>query len=127
MAGLACGDPNPLAWPILRDCTDAFIRCPDYVAAKGMRVYGLPLKGDPFIVSGESGAVTLGTLMFLMQWDDAESFRNMLGLNDRSDVLLIIQKGTPIQTIFGMSCGMGENQCQPSIKTTGHRKTCGKG
>lgn len=93
MAGLACGDPNPLAWPILRDCTDAFIRCPDYVAAKGMRVYGLPLKGDPFIISGESGAVTLGTLMFLMQWDDAESCRNMLGLNDRSDVLLINSEG----------------------------------
>jgi len=93
MAGLACGDPNPLAWPILRDCADYFIKSPDYVAAKGMRVYGLPLKGDPFIISGESGAVTLGTLMFLMQWDSSEPLRQELNLRDQSDVLLINSEG----------------------------------
>ncbi|MBN2471444.1 MAG: diaminopropionate ammonia-lyase, partial [Anaerolineae bacterium] len=66
MAGLACGDPSPLAWRVLRDNTDFFLSCPDYVAAKGMRVYAVPLAGDPFIVSGESGAVTLGALMFVL-------------------------------------------------------------
>lgn len=93
MAGLACGDPNPLAWPILRDCTDYFIKCPDYVAAKGMRVYGLPLKGDEQVISGESGAVTLGALMFLMQWDGAKALREKLNLNESSDILLINSEG----------------------------------
>jgi diaminopropionate ammonia-lyase len=46
MAGLACGEPNPIAWEVLYDCADGFIKCPDYVSAKGMRVGGVPLQGD---------------------------------------------------------------------------------
>ncbi|MDA3835663.1 MAG: diaminopropionate ammonia-lyase, partial [Spirochaetales bacterium] len=45
MAGLACGEPNPLAWKLLEQTADAFITVPDYVAAKGMRMYATPLKG----------------------------------------------------------------------------------
>ncbi|MBN1564408.1 MAG: diaminopropionate ammonia-lyase [Anaerolineae bacterium] len=93
MAGLACGDPSPLAWSILRDCADMFLSCPDYVAAKGMRVYGVPLKGDPFIVSGESGAVTLGALMFIMERPELADLRNKLGLDRKSQVLLINSEG----------------------------------
>lgn len=93
MAGLACGDPNPLAWPIIREHADFFIKCPDYVAAKGMRVYGSPAQSDPAIISGESGAVTLGALMFLMQWDEAKAFRKKLNLTEQSDVLLINSEG----------------------------------
>jgi diaminopropionate ammonia-lyase family len=36
MAGLSCGEPSPIAWNILKETADAFISCPDYVAAKGM-------------------------------------------------------------------------------------------
>ncbi len=93
MAGLACGDPSPVAWRILRRCTDVFAMCPDYVAAKGMRVYATPLEGDPFIVSGESGAVTLGALMFLMQWDGAQALRERLALDRNAQVLLINTEG----------------------------------
>lgn len=93
MAGLACGDPSPLAWDILRDCADMFLSCPDYVAAKGMRVYGVPLRGDPFIVSGESGAVTLGALMFIMERPELADLRGWLGLDRKSQVLLINSEG----------------------------------
>ncbi|HUU61203.1 MAG TPA: diaminopropionate ammonia-lyase [Acidimicrobiia bacterium] len=93
MAGLACGEPNPLAWRILWDCADVFARCPDYVAAKGMRVYGVPLAGDPFIVSGESGAVTLGALLFTLQRPECASLREFLGLGSDSQVLLINSEG----------------------------------
>ncbi len=93
MAGLACGDPNPIAWEILRDSADFFARCPDYVAAKGMRVYGVPLRGDPFIVSGESGAVTLGALMYTMEYNGARGLREALGLGPDSEVLLINSEG----------------------------------
>ena len=89
MAGLACGDPNPQAWEILRDTVDVFAKCPDYVAAKGMRVFGVPMAGDPFIVSGESGAVSLGALMFIMQLPELASLRDKLGLGSDSHVLLI--------------------------------------
>jgi len=93
MAGLACGEPNPLAWRILQEVTDVFAICPDYVAAKGMRVYGVPLNGDPFIISGESGAVTLGALMYTMEYEDARELRQGLNLNRDSQVLLINSEG----------------------------------
>lgn len=93
MAGLACGDPNPLAWRILRDCADYFAICPDYVAAKGMRVYAVPLHGDPFIISGESGAVTLGALMYIMEYEGAAQLREELELGPQSQVMLINTEG----------------------------------
>jgi len=93
MAGLSCGEPNPIAWEILRDFSDYFITCPDYVAAKGMRVYGVPLEGDPFIVSGESGAVTLGALMFIMQSPDCAELKEALALGPNSQVLLVNTEG----------------------------------
>ncbi len=93
MAGLACGDPNPQAWQVLWDTADVFVKCPDYVAAKGMRVYGVPLAGDPFIVSGESGAATLGALMFIMQRPEYAPLREQLALNRNSEVLLINSEG----------------------------------
>jgi diaminopropionate ammonia-lyase len=93
MAGLACGEPNPLAWQILQECSDFFAMCPDYVADKGMRVYGVPLRGDPFIVSGESGAVTLGALMYIMEYPGAIELRNALNLGPEAQVLLINSEG----------------------------------
>jgi len=93
MAGLACGDPNPIAWKILYDCADVFAACPDYVAAKGMRVYSVPLRGDPFLISGESGAVTLGALMYIMEYAGAQRLREALHLDRDSQVLLINSEG----------------------------------
>ncbi|HPV09010.1 MAG TPA: hypothetical protein PLD57_18235, partial [Aggregatilineales bacterium] len=80
-------------WDILKDCVDVFLSCPDYVAAKGMRVYGVPLDDDPFIVSGESGSVTLGALMFIMELDELAGLREKLGLDRNSQVLLINSEG----------------------------------
>jgi diaminopropionate ammonia-lyase len=93
MAGLACGEPNPIAWQILKDRAGYFATCPDYVAAMGMRVYGIPLKGDPVIISGESGAVTLGALRYIMRHSCANDLREQLGLGPDSHVLLINSEG----------------------------------
>ena len=65
MAGLACGEPSPIAFDILKDNADIFIQTPDNVAARGMRILGCPLEGDPMVISGESGAVPRGTLFYL--------------------------------------------------------------
>ena len=51
MAGLACGEPCSIGWKILADYADHFISCPDYVAAKGMRILGNPVKGDDRVAS----------------------------------------------------------------------------
>jgi diaminopropionate ammonia-lyase len=93
MAGLACGDPSPLAWDILDRTSDFFLSCPDFVAAKGMRVYGMPVAGDPFIVSGESGAVTLGALMFIMDLPGLSDLKERMKLGPDSQILLINTEG----------------------------------
>ena len=99
MAGLACGQPSEIAWNILKDTADAFLSVPDYVAARGMRVYATPLKGDPFIISGESGAVTLGALLAILKEHGVDELRDFLQLDEHSQVLLINTEGNtdPVQ------------------------------
>ncbi|MCI9194651.1 MAG: diaminopropionate ammonia-lyase [Angelakisella sp.] len=93
MAGLACGEPCTIGWDILRDHADHFISCPEYVAAKGMRVLGNPVNGDTRVVSGESGAVTLGLVAELMQNPSLDWLREPLGLGSDSRVLCISTEG----------------------------------
>lgn len=93
MAGLACGEPNMLSWEILKDYADAFVSCSDNVAARGMRILASPLKGDPQIISGESGAVGIGLLSILMERDEFIDMREELMLDKNSKVLLISTEG----------------------------------
>ncbi len=93
MAGLACGEPNPIAWEILREGSDAFLCCPDWVAAGGMRILASPLTGDPPVLSGESGAVGAGLLAALMTNPSLSATRVALGLNETSRVLLFSTEG----------------------------------
>lgn len=93
MAGLACGDPSPLAWEVLSRCADYFLACPDFIAAKGMRVYGVPVAGDPFVVSGESGAVTLGALMYIAENEGLAELKRKMRLGPESQILLINTEG----------------------------------
>ncbi len=99
MAGLACGEPSPIAWNILKATADVFVSCPDYVAAKGMRIYATPLKDDPFIVSGESGAVTLGALIGILTEVGLKELKELLKLDSKSQILLINTEGNtdPVQ------------------------------
>ena len=99
MAGLACGEPSPIAWSVLKDTADAFVSVPDYIAARGMRMYATPLAGDPFIVSGESGAVTLGAFVSIMKENGVEDLREYLGINQDSQVLFLNTEGNtdPVQ------------------------------
>lgn len=109
MAGLACGEPSPIAWNILWDCADAFVACPDYVAAKGMRVYGVPLAGDPVVISGESGAVTLGALMFMLESRHGVDLKKQLGLGPDSQVLLVNSEGNTDPEYFRRVAWEGVN------------------
>jgi len=95
MAGLACGEPNTIGWDILRNHADAFCACPNWVAAKGIRILATPLpnRGDPTVISGESGAVTMGVLANVMTDNTYEELREKLELNRYSQVLLISTEG----------------------------------
>lgn len=93
MAGLACGEPNPLAWNILRDYSAGFIACSDDAAANGMRILGNPLRGDDRVISGESGAVTTGVVRSIMQDNTLREVRKRLKLDAKSNILLFNTEG----------------------------------
>lgn len=93
MAGLACGEPNPLGWDILRNCATQFISCQDAVAALGMRVLGNPPGNDPRVISGESGAVGLGVLAAVHFHPQRETLMRRLKLDEHSVVLVISTEG----------------------------------
>ena len=93
MAGLACGEPNIVSWDILRNHAAAFVSCPDWVSARGMRMLGAPMRGDDRVISGESGAVGMGLLSVLMESDELKELRDYLKLGADSHVLLFSTEG----------------------------------
>ena len=93
MAGLACGEPNTIGWDILRNHADAFLACPDWVSARGMRLLAAPMRGDPAVISGESGAVGMGVVEALMRDPACAALRDALGLGRDSRVLLFSTEG----------------------------------
>lgn len=93
MAGLACGEPCTIGWEILKDYTDFFISCPDFVAAEGMRIMGNPPRGDEKVISGESGAATLGCVAEIMTNENLAWMREKLQLNESSRVLFFSTEG----------------------------------
>jgi diaminopropionate ammonia-lyase len=93
MAGLACGEPSRLAWPILSKNADGFAVCPDQVAVEGMRLLAAPAPGDPPVVSGESGAVTAGLVAALLENPSLGETARHMGLGADSRVLLLSTEG----------------------------------
>jgi len=93
MAGLACGKPNVIAWKVLRDYADFFTSCSDIIAAKGMRILGNPLLNDPKIISGESGAVSLGLLVEILENDLYSDLKEKMNLSEESQILVFSTEG----------------------------------
>ena len=58
-----------------------------------MRVLGAPFKGDPQVVSGESGAVPMGLLYSIMTMPELKGLKDALELNETSRVLLFSTEG----------------------------------
>ncbi|MBQ9044104.1 MAG: diaminopropionate ammonia-lyase [Eggerthellaceae bacterium] len=93
MAGLSCGEPCTVGWEMLRRYADHFLSVPDEIAEKGMRILARPVSGDAPIVSGESGAVTIGILAELMENEQLAELREAIGLGPDSKVLCISTEG----------------------------------
>lgn len=85
MAGLNCGAPSSVAWPLLDEQVDAFIAIDDDVCGQAMRA----LAGVG-IVSGESGAAGLAGLMAVAGRSDV---RDRLRLDVSSRVLVLNTEG----------------------------------
>ena len=92
MAGLACGEPNPFAWKVLRKFSHGFISCSDGVAVRGMQLLAKP-RGDSPIVSGESGALGPGLVHCLMTDPKFSALKEKMKLNRDSSVLCFSTEG----------------------------------
>ena len=90
MAGLNCGTPCSIIWPVLRDGATFFCACDDSITEQGMRAYAKPLGTDPAVVSGESGAVTYGLLLKIL---NDEELQKLWKIDDHSVILLISTEG----------------------------------
>jgi diaminopropionate ammonia-lyase len=88
MAGLNCGTPSLLAWPVIRAGMDGFLAVDDEYAREAMR--RLAKAG---IVSGESGAAGLAGLLALRQETGLAAAARDLVLGDGARVLLISTEG----------------------------------
>ncbi|WP_107951491.1 diaminopropionate ammonia-lyase [Lysinibacillus parviboronicapiens] len=94
MAGLACGEPNPVAWEILKTYTKIGICCHETVAATGMRVLGNAIGTDPRIIAGESGAAPFGCFYELMTNEHYTELRDgALKIDEHSRVLFFNTEG----------------------------------
>ncbi len=93
MAGLNCGTPCSIIWPVLRDYAEFFISGPDKMAVDGMRTYAEGFNGDQIIISGESGASTLGAVQSLLEDSAFTEVKEAMGLNERSVLLLLNTEG----------------------------------
>jgi diaminopropionate ammonia-lyase len=89
MAGLNCGTPSSLAWPVLADGLDAAIAVPDQLAIQaGADLAGLGVR------SGPSGAASLAGVRAALTGPGAEARRAGLGVTGSSVVLLLSTEGT---------------------------------
>lgn len=93
MAGLACGEPSILAWPILKDYADVFISCQDYVAAQGMRILAAPLGNDRAVIAGESGAAGIGAASEILRHNKYKELKKQLKLDKNSKILFFNTEG----------------------------------
>jgi len=93
MAGLACGEPCTLGWKQIESFADYAVSMPDKIAARGMRVLGNPLDGDPKVVSGESGAAGAGFAVSVLSDSGLADMKKRLGLDENSVILCFSTEG----------------------------------
>ena len=74
-----------------------------------MRMLGVPVKGDPTVISGESGAAPLGARHHIMRNPALAPLRESLGLGPDSRVLLIRPEGDTSPRVWRDVCWYGRH------------------
>ncbi len=85
MAGLNCGTPSVVAWPLVSSGYNAYVALADERAREGMRALA---KAD--VVSGETGAAGVACLIELLDHPDA---RRTLGIDQTTSALVLSTEG----------------------------------
>jgi diaminopropionate ammonia-lyase len=114
MAGLACGEISPHAWPILRKGAHGAMTIPDEAAAQTMKRLSMGVDGDQPIVGGESGVAGLAGLILASQSSEARSF---LKLENNSRIVVVGSEGdTDPETYTKITGRSGKEVRQQAIE-----------
>ncbi len=97
MAGLSCGEPSPLAWPVIAAEAGDFLTIPESYVAPAMRLLARPLDGDTAVAAGESGVAGLAALIGSSL---DPGLAQKLGLGSGSRVLLFGTEGVTDPEIY---------------------------
>lgn len=93
MAGLNCGEPNFLTFPLLKAKCQCFIKCQDEITVLGMERAKNPLAEDILFSAGESGAVGLGLVEAILSSTQYENVKEQLNINGDSVILVFNTEG----------------------------------
>jgi diaminopropionate ammonia-lyase len=109
MAGLNCGIPSLLAWPVVSTGVDLFVAIADDWAREAMR-----RMKEAGIVAGETGAAGVGGLLALLTGPDAARVRDLLAIDQSTRVLCLSTEGATDPVAYGQIIGhaaeTGENR-----------------
>ena len=90
MAGLNCGTPCSVTWPVIRDSIAFCCKCTDEVAEDGMRALAHPEGNDEPFKAGECGGVTYGVLLEILK---DQELRDLYMIDEDSVIVLICSEG----------------------------------
>ncbi|MBU1013945.1 MAG: diaminopropionate ammonia-lyase [Bacteroidetes bacterium] len=93
MAGLNCGLPSSIAWPILQSGANACIRIEDDYTKQAMRILADPMPDDPTIIAGESGAAGLAAFLAILREKKFKSLLKHLDINESTKILFFNTEG----------------------------------
>jgi diaminopropionate ammonia-lyase len=105
MAGLNCGTPSLVAWPLLQQGFDAFLAIDDEQTRRAMR--DLANQG---IVAGETGAAGLAGFTALLTGAGAHERRELLCIRKTAQVLIILTEGATDPAAYARIIGMDVEQ-----------------
>ena len=107
MAGLSCGEPSLITWPLLAAGTHYFMRLDDDAALAAMRRLAAGEGGDTPVVGGESGVAGLAGLLALC--GDREAAQR-LHLDTHARVLVFGTEGDTDAELYARIVGESADQ-----------------
>ncbi|MBG6199591.1 diaminopropionate ammonia-lyase [Labrenzia sp. EL_13] len=97
MAGLSCGVPSAVAWPVLSALVSGFITIPEHVVAPAVRMLANGNATNHRIEAGESAVAGLCGLICAATQRD---LRDAIVLNEDARIVLIGSEGVTDPTVF---------------------------
>ena len=88
MAGLNCGTPSQVAWPLVSRGIDAVVSIADGWACRAMRELA-----DAGVIAGETGAASLAGLTAIVESEQSAQWRKSLRLDGAARVLVLCTEG----------------------------------